>query len=603
MKDNIKEILSTLPHSAGIYQFFNAKGDIIYIGKSKNLKSRVNSYFSGQQKLNFAKKKMVGYIVDIKYIVTNNETESLLLENDLVKKYQPKYNILLKDDKNFLYIKITKAEYPQVIRTRISPSKMKISDGKYFWPYISGYHVQEIFKILKKIYGYGVWSHNFFKKKWSYNLDKYIFDGNVEASDTQKKKIYHEKITSISKFLSWDTWEIKQKLKNEMIELAGKQEYEEAQKRKVSLEALESLNTLQVVRDGVKWDFIVIQILEKYDNLYLWAIDIKDSSISWYENYQVENKLEDSKEDILKNFIEQKWSENRERKNLIFLSPEEYPELTEIWIQIETPKLWWKFELLKLCYKNLYEYAHKKYMDSLSTKSFSKKTMQNLLDILWYQEINTELLFECNDISHLSGSHTVASRSVIENGKKNNKKYKKFRIKTLEEWKIDDFNSMREIMNRRLAELEKIWNFPDLIVIDGWKWQLSSVMEMISHSDFLSTSKIPLQIVSIAKREEELFLPWVSESILLKKDSPELRLIQAIRDEAHRFAITFNRDSRVSSQKKNILESIPGIWPKTRKKILTKYGSVDGLKKVSKKELEEVLWRVVTENLENHGLI
>lgn len=603
MKDTIKGILTTLPHSAGVYQFFNAKWDIIYIGKSKNLKSRVNSYFSGQQKLNFAKKKMIGYITDIKYIVTNNETESLLLENDLVKEHQPKYNILLKDDKNFLYIKITKEEYPQVIRTRISPSKMRVNDWKYFGPYISGYHVQEIFKLLKKIYGYGIWSHNFFKRKWSYTLDSYIFEGNIQASDAEKRKLYHEKIDTMAKFLSGDTGIIKDKLKQEMLELAEKREYEEAQKRKLSLEALESLNTLQVVRDWVKGDFIVVQILEKYDNIYIWAIDIKDSKISWYENYQVENILEEDSENVLQQFIEQRWSSERARKNLIFLSPKDFPELESIWIQIETPQLWAKFELLKLCYKNLYEYAHKKYMDSLSTKSFSKKTMQNLLDILSYSEINKELIFECNDISHLSWSHTVASRSVIENWKKNNKKYKKFRIKTLEEWKIDDFNSMREIMTRRISELEKIGNFPDLIVIDGWKWQLSSVMEMIHESDFLSTSKIPLQIVSIAKREEELFLPWESDSILLGKESPELRLIQALRDESHRFAITFNRDSRIKSQKKNLLESIPGIWPKTRKKILTKYGSVDGLKKVSKKELEWVLWKAVSENLENHGLI
>lgn len=603
MDKKIQEILKTLPHSPGVYQFFNARDEIIYIGKSKNLKSRVNSYFSGQQKLNFAKKKMVGYIRNIRYIVTNNETESLLLENDLVKQHQPKYNILLKDDKNFLYIKVTKWDYPQIVRTRISPSKMKVSDGKYYGPYISWYHVQEIFKILKKIFGYGVWTHNFFKRKWSYNLDKYIFDGNIKAPDHEIQKIYKNKVTEIQNFLSGNTGEIKNTLRAEMYQFAKNHAFEEAAKRKHALEALESLDTLQVVRDGVKWEYIVVQILEKYDNLYIGLIDIRDSKISWYENYQVDNVLEESKDEVLENFIASRWSENRERKNLIFLAPDRYESLEKLWIEIETPQLWWKFELLKLCYKNLYEYAHKKYMDSLSTKSFSKKTMQNLIDLLWYEEINSELIFECNDISHLSGTHSVASRSVIENGKKNNKKYKKFRIKTLEEWKIDDFWSMREIMNRRIAELEKIWNFPDLIVIDGWKWQLSSVMEIIESSEFLQASKTPLQVVSIAKREEELFLPWESTPILLEKESAELRLIQAIRDEAHRFAITFNRDSRVKSQKKNILESIPGIWPKTRKKILTKYGSIDKLKEVSRSELDDVLWKSVSENLENHGLI
>jgi len=229
-------------------------------------------------------------------------------------------------------------------------------------------------------------------------------------------------------------------------------------------------------------------------------------------------------------------------------------------------------DLLKLCYKNIYEYAHKKYMG---------------------------LVFECNDISHLSGTHTVASRSVIEDGKKNPKKYKKFRVKTLDQWKIDDFWSMEEIMIRRIAELQKIWNYPDLIVIDGWKWQLWAVMKILENSDL----EVYPQIVSIAKREEELFLPWEPEPILLEKESNELRLLQALRDEAHRFAISFNRDSRSKSIRKNLLEAIPGIGPKTRKKILTKYGSVNNLKDIGIWELKEYLWVSVVENLENHWII
>ena len=604
MKNNIEKILTSLPHSPGVYRFYNTTGNIIYIWKSKNLKSRVTSYFSGQQKLNFAKKKMVWYVKNIEYIVTNNETESLILENDLIKKHQPKYNILLKDDKNFLYIKITRWEYPQIIKTRISPSNIKKSDGKYFGPYISGYHVAEILKILKKIFGYWVWTHNFFKRKWSYSLDSYIFEGNIDASETQRKEIYREKISQIQKFLSWDTGEIVSKLKEEMLSLAKRQLFEEAQKRKTSLEALESLDTLQVVRDGVKWDFIVVQILEKYDHIYIWVIDIQNSRISWYENYEVENILEEDADDILQKFIEKKWSENRTRKNIVFLSPREFPHLTNVDISLEAPQMGAKFDLLKLCYTNLYEYAHKKYLASLSTKNFSKKNMQNILSLLWYTPLNKDIIFECNDISHLSWSHTVASRSVIENGKSNPKRYKKFRIKELDEWKIDDFDSMREIMSRRIKELEKLWNFPDLIVIDGGKGQLSSVMEIISKSDFLNnTSTQQLQLVSLAKQEEELFLPWESTPILLEKNSPELRLIQSLRDETHRFAISFNRDSRSKTMKQSILEAIPGIGPMTRKKILKNYWSIDTLKEIEKKELVRVLWKSVTENLENHWII
>jgi len=598
MKKEIEQLLKSLPHSPWVYQYFNKAWERIYVGKSKNLKSRVNSYFSSQQKLNFAKKKMVWYIDSIEYIVTNNEVESLILENDLIKKYQPKYNILLKDDKNFLYIKITKEQFPKIVRTRISSSKMKISDGKYFGPYISWYHVQEVFKLLKKVYWYWVGSHNFFMKKWSYNLDKYIFKGNVDEKEQKIKQLYAEKIQEIQKFLSWNSHSIKEKLVADMKRFAANLQFEEAQKRKLSLEALESLDTLQVVRDWVKWDYFIVQILQKYDNTYVWVIEIQDSKISAYENYQIDNQLDDSSQEILKSVVEQKWVENRDKKWLIFIIPENI-EFYNQEIKTEVPQIGAKMDLLKLCYKNIYEYAHKKYIDSLSTKNFSRVTMKNLLDILSYKEINSELIFECNDISHLSWTHTVASRSVIENGKKNTRKYKKFRVKTLSQWKIDDFWSMQEIMERRIAELKKIWNYPDLIVIDGWKWQLWAVMDILDRSDL---KEFP-QIVSIAKREEELFLPWNPQPVVLEKDSNELRLLQALRDEAHRFAITFNRDSRVKSQKKNILEAIPGIWPKTRKKILTKYGSVQALKEIDISEIREFLWSSVTEILENHWII
>lgn len=594
---DIKKILSRLPHSPWIYQFLNVKWEVIYVGKSKNLKSRVSSYFSWQQKLNFAKKKMVWYISDIKYIVTNNEVESLLLENNLIKELQPKYNILLKDDKNFLYIKITKEEYPKVVKTRIPPKSNGKQDGYYYWPYTSGFYVNELLKILKKVFWYGVGNHHFFRKSAGYTLDKYIFKGNIETSQKEIQNIYEEKIQEIKKFLAGNTKDMKELLQKEMLSYASQHKFEEAQKRKISLEAIESLDNFQLVREWVKGDYFIVQVLEKYESHFIGCIEVVDSKIRWFENYEVTNILGENKKDILKKFIEQKWIEFKDSRKISFIAPEEVDTIAEI--HVEVPELWSKYELLKLCYKNMYEFAHKKYIASLSTKIFSKKTMTNILDVLGYEEINSEILFECNDISHLSWNHTVASRSIIENGKKNPKKYKKFRIKTLSEGKIDDFNSMREIMTRRLAELEKVWNYPDLIVIDGWKWQLSSVMEIIE--DF--PEKHRLQIVSIAKREEELFLPWNPTPILLEKDSQELRLIQMLRDEAHRFAISFNRDSRSKSQKKNILESIPGIWPVTRKKIFQKYGSVSWLQKVEKKELEEVLGKSVTENLENHGII
>ena len=606
-----KNILKNIPKEPGIYQFFNSTWDIIYIGKSVNLKSRVNSYFNGKSKLNFAKKKMVWQIKEIKTIITNTDTESLILETTLIKKHKPKYNILMKDDKNHLYIKITSDTYPKIIRTRISP-RWGISrhNKNYFGPYISTYYVSNVMKILKKYFGYGIANHHFFHTKQSYNLDKYLFDWDLKgANEQQIHSAYLSKIDEIREFLKWDFSNILDDLKVKMHEYAKKLEFEKAAETKKYIESIESLEASQIVRDGIKWNYDIINHIEKYEKNFIWLIEIRDSKITGYYNYEIQTPLWESKKELIKNFIETRYSQylESEETRVSFIVPIDVDIDTSLWIDIEIPKIWNKADLLKLCYKNIYEYAHKKHLASLSTKAFTKKTMKELLSLLWLKEINKALLFECNDISHLSGSHTVASRSVIENGKKETWKYRKFRIKNLEEWKVDDFNSMREIMLRRLKEIEKSKTIPDLIVIDGWKGQLSSVVEIIENYQAQSEENKALienlQLIWLAKREEEVFLPWQSESILLEKWSEHLRLIQAIRDEAHRFAITFNRDSRSKSMKKNILEALPGIWPKTRKKILKEFGSLEWLQKADDAKKKSILSNSVLEILENHDLI
>ncbi|MCD5385386.1 excinuclease ABC subunit UvrC [Candidatus Gracilibacteria bacterium] len=599
MNDKIKNKLKNIPNTSGIYKFLNDKGNIIYIGKSVNLKSRVNSYFNSKTKLNFAKQKMVKQINDIQTIITQNETESLILETNLIKENLPKYNILMKDGKNHNYIKITNEEYPKIIRTRV-----KIGKGIFYGPYISANDVDNILKILKKIYGYGVGEYNFFKSQNSYNLDKYLFEGNIQIKDKEEiKKIYHKKLEKIKYFLKGNYKEIIEKLREQMLDYANNHDFERADIIKKQIDSIEALNEKQIVRDGVKGDFNIINYIDKFDKIYIGKIEIRDSKIIGFYPYEIENKLDEKIEIILENFIKNDYINSilsdTESKKPILITNKKIKLNEEIFnkIKIETPKKGTKNDLLKMCYKNIYEYAYKKHLDSLSTKGFTKQTMQSLLNILGYKQINKNIIFECNDISHISGNHTVASRSIIENGKSNTSKYKKYKIKTLDEQKIDDFNSMREVITRRLQEIKKLKNTPDLIIIDGGKGQLSSVIEIINQN------KVDLQVVGIAKKEEELFLPGKKESIILSKDSNELRLVQKIRDEAHRFAITFNRDTRIKSMKKNILEELPGFGPKTRKKILNKYGNIENLKNIDKNELLKIVNKAQLEILENHGLI
>lgn len=624
--------LKNIPKAAGVYQYFNSKWEIIYIGKSVNLFSRVHSYFNGKTKLNFAKKKMVEQIVNIETIVVENETESLILETNLIKQHKPKYNILMKDDKNYMYIKITNDEYPKLMKTRQSPSNMSVirwkKNGTYFWPYISTNHVNNILKVIKQHFWYWCFDIHFFKEWSGYNLDKYLFKNNIkkintEFTQSEVKKEYLSQIENIKRFLRWDYKKVIETMREKMFQLAKNLQFEEAKKNKDLIESLESLDISQNIRDKITWNYDVIHYIDKFDHIYIWLIEIRDGKILWYQTYEIKNNLEEEKEEIIKNFIETKYAQYLDQQeDISFILPFQIKDIFDK-INIEYPQIGPKKEILQMSYKNVYEHAYKKYLDSLSTKGFSKSTMQNLLKLLDFKEIHKNILFECNDISHLSGTHTVASRSIIENGKSNTSKYKKFNIKTLEEWKIDDFWSMKEVMQRRIAEIKKSEIIPDLIIIDGWKWQLWSVVKIVQSEikNLETPPSLPLsreeqeinkiylknlqnlQLVWIAKREEELFLPWESDPIILSHDSLELRLVQKIRDEAHRFAITFNREKRIKEVKRNILESLPGFWPVTRKKILNKYWNINNISIENIDELKKIINKNQIQTLKDHWII
>lgn len=597
-----------------------------------NLHSRVNSYFNSKSKLNFAKKKMVDEIDKIETIITNTAIESLLLETTLIKKHKPKYNILMKDDKNHTYIKITDEIFPKIIKTRnkllsnssSSRSKSKISSnnkkklgGIYFWPYISSNYVNNIIKITKKIFWHrscNIIFENENKIKVSNGSKIPCIDYYIKRCAApcllkeENTKNYNNSIKNIKNFLSWDFEEVIKDLKEKMKLYAKNLEFEKASELKEDILSIESLNQNQIVRDVIWFDADIINFLEKYGKFYISKIEVRNEKITWIYNFEIEDKLQDFDLSI-RFFIENNYLKNN--KKLALILPKEIKIekeiLKELKLKIKIPKIWEKTEILWLAYKNAFEFATKNHLASLSVKWFTKKNMQDLLQILWYKQINKNIIFECNDISHISGNHTVASRSVIENGKTNPQKYKKFKIKTLNTWEINDFNSMKEIMTRRLAEIKKTKFVPDLIIIDGWKWQLSSVVEIINKEKSKEENKYflelfnSLQLVSLAKKEEEFFLPWIYESIKIDKESNILRMIQKIRDEAHRFAITFNRDIRIKASKKNILEEIPWIWPKTRSKLLKHYGSIDNIQ--NDNELKKILKKSQIETLENHGII
>lgn len=616
---NLKEILKTIPKLPWVYQYFDSKWKIIYIWKSVNLHSRVNSYFNWTKRLNFAKKKMVSEIKNIEIVVTNTPKECLLLETNLIKKHKPKYNILMKDDKNHTYIKITEDVIPKIIKTRI-----KTKTWEYFWPYISTNYVNNIIKLTKKVFWHRSCNIVFEETNWITKI-KATNGSKIPCIDYYIKRCsgpcllkkenleeYKNAIENIKNFISWDFENIIKSLTEKMKIHATKLEFEKASEIKEMIASISSLKEEQYITWIIKEDCDIINFLEKYEKFYISKIEIRNQKITWIYNFEIENKLNDI-DDNIAYFLENNYLENEKKLKIILPREFEFEKefLDELNIKIETSLIWDKTEILKLAYKNAFEFAYKKHLEWLSVKWFTKKDMTELLSILWYKQINKDIIFECNDISHISGNHTVASRSVIENWKTANAKYRKFKIKTLEKWEINDFDSMREIMTRRIAEIKKTWIIPDLIIIDGWKWQLSSVVEILEeeikklenieeNEKYLENIK-SLQLVSLAKKEEELFLPHESESILISKDSNILRMIQKIRDEAHRFAITFNRDTRIKESKRNILEELPWIWPKTRQKLLKEYWNIDNI--VNDENLKKILNKNQIEVLESHGII
>ncbi|MCH2189154.1 GIY-YIG nuclease family protein, partial [Candidatus Gracilibacteria bacterium] len=303
----IQNILSKIPKEPGIYKFLCKKGTVLYVGKSVNLKSRVSSYFHAGAKLNFAKKKMISQIADIEYITVNSAEESLILETNLIKELKPKYNILMKDDKNHLYIKITTSEYPQVLRTRI-----RKNDGEYFGPYTSTYYVDQILRFFKKHFGYGVGTHSFFQKKGGYNLDKYIFQGANTSNSTDNQ--YRETIEQIRSVLKGNIASLQESLQNKMKTFAQKLQFEEAEKTKQTIEALSTLGVHQIVRESVTGNYNVIHTLEKYDQFFLGFIQIREGKITDIKNYQAHTHLGETINEVLESFIEQKILENTDKK-------------------------------------------------------------------------------------------------------------------------------------------------------------------------------------------------------------------------------------------------------------------------------------------------
>ena len=579
--DNIKNALAVLPDKPGVYLMHDAEGKVIYVGKAVVLKNRVRSYFRNLASHTPKVKAMVAKIAEIETIVTSSEVEALILECNLIKKYRPRYNISLKDDKTYPYLKVTLQEdFPRLHMTR----RLSRDGAKYYGPYADAGAMYATMKLLKTMFP--------LRSCRRMNPDRPCLNYHIKrclapCAGYVSKEEYGKMIKSVCMVLDGRTTELERDLKQRMQEAAEEYAFEEAARLRDQLQAVERLNESQKAVTNNGGDMDVIGFAQDMTGNCLQIFFVRKGKLIGRDNFFLQDGG-DTPQEVLTAFLKQYYNEATFVPREIVLpqlpEPEEQ-QLIELWlrqkaerkVELIQPQRGVKRELLQLAKDN----AQKLLDERLRKGSLSLKNDAQAAEEL-QQALGLEHSLErmdCFDISHTQGSETVASMVVFRNGSISKKDYRKYKILSAE-GKPDDFKSMQEVVYRRYKDYEDL---PNLVVIDGGKGQLSSALEVIRG---LGLADLP--VVGLAKREEEIFLPYQSTSILLDRDSAALHLIQRIRDEAHRFAITFHRKLRGKRNLVSVLDHVEGIGPKRRQALWKAFKTLDAMKAASVEELAAV---------------
>ena len=531
----ITEKLKTLPLSSGVYIMKDSHGEIIYIGKAKNLKRRVSQYFLKDQKHNKVR-AMVEKIADFDYYLTPSEVDALALESNLIKKHQPFYNILLKDGKAFPYLKINiKDKFPKVEITR----SVKNDGAKYFGPYISGISIHEILDMINYVFGVRKCKNLPKKECLNYSLGLCSAPCTNKISQENYKKIIDE----IIDFLNGNDELVEKKLLEKMSKQVEMENFENAIETRQKLLMLEKLKQKSVASLPKTISLDVFAEVENEFGHAICVLNLRNGKILGVNSFYAVSGAED---DAISSFIVGYYSLNIKPPKEIIISKKlenisAIKQVLNINSEIHFPEKGVKQKLIEMAKNNATEFLLKKSTVEERKRTRTLTAMENLKDVLKLKNLPSRI--ECYDISHLQGNQTVASMVVFENGIPAKKQYRKFKIKTVSG--IDDFASMYEVISRRISRfLENDPSFnkkPDLIVVDGGKGQLSYAEKALQKLNF------DCDLISLAEKFEEVFLPHQSISIVLKRGSPELTLLQRIRDEAHRFAITFHRTLRTKA--------------------------------------------------------
>ena len=578
--EHIHHLLSLLPDSPGVYQYFDKEGNIIYVGKAKNLKRRVSSYFNKTHE-SLRTTMLVRNICDIKYTVVGSEEDALHLENSFIKEYKPRYNVLLKDDKTYPWITVRNEPFPRVFLTR-----KVIHDGsKYYGPYANVQLARTVIELIRSLYPVRTCSHqltpeNIGRHKYKVCLQYHIKNCKGACEGMQSEADYLRDIEQIRQILNGNIQQLTEHLKEEMNTLAEQLKFEEAQQLKEKYLLLEKYKAKSVIVSSTIHNVDVFSYAENDNDAYVNYLHVRNGSIVQSYTIEYRKRLDESKEEILSLAIAELRGrfKSQSREIIVPFLPES--EFKESFFTV--PQRGDKRKLLEVSEQNVKQYKLDK------VKSAEKlNPEQRITRILSraqkdFRLHNLPMHIECFDNSNIQGTLPVSSCVVFKKAKPSKKDYRHFNVKTVEG--PDDFASMYEAVYRRYKRLsEESQPLPDLVVVDGGKGQLSAACEA------LRDLQLQIPIIGIAKRLEEIFFPDDPIPLYLDKNSESLRLIQQMRDEAHRFGITHHRNRRSKKQVESALDKIAGIGEKTRDLLLTRYKSVKRIKEVPHEELAQLI--------------
>ena len=578
-----KEIRHTIPTKPGVYRYYNEAGEILYVGKAKHLRKRVSSYFNKIKGQGAKLKVLVRKIHRIETTIVESETDALFLENALIKENQPPYNIQLKDDKSYPFICIKKERFPRVFLTR-----KLIQDGsEYLGPYTSVKKVRKVLEFIRSVYQLrtcklNLSEENIAKGKYKVCLEFHLKNCQGPCEGLQTEEDYNVQVQQIRKILKGQISEVVQHYKSTMIKLADEMKFEEAHAMKKKLDHLLNYQSRSTIVNPKISRVDVFALANSPKEAFVNYFHISNGSIVQTQMLAVKKKLNEEKEEILTMAIHELRNKFASEAKEIFVPFEiNYPDEN---LKVTVPQIGDKKKLVDLCKWNAEHYRDQQLKEQQVQKE--KKSANRVLETLQQDFRLTELPvhIECFDNSNLQGTNPTASCVVFKNGKPANKEYRHFNIKTVNG--PDDFASMKEVVYRRYKRLlDEKKSLPQLIVIDGGKGQLSSARESLI--DLGIESKIA--ICGIAKKLEEIYFPDDPLPLLINKRSESLKLIQHLRNEAHRFAINHHRGRRSKASLKTELDDIKGIGAKTRDKLLRKFKSVQNIKKANKRDVEDLI--------------